>query len=93
MQTLRKWPSVCDKRILWLTYDVRSFREDPGKLHWYAGLFDNADVRDYICTILDGEQASGVGSQPDKFTLTVSIPSESGSLHGWRILQLLIPGR
>ena len=76
-----------------VTYDVPSFREDPGELHWYTGLFDNADVREYIRTILDSEPASDAASQPDKFTLTVSIPSESGSLHGWRILQLLIPGR
>lgn len=27
------------------------------------------------------------------FTLTVSIPAESGELHGWRIRGLLIPGR
>lgn len=76
-----------------MTYDARSFREDPGQLHWYTGMFDNADVRQYIRTVLDSESASDVASQPDQFTLTVSIPNESGPLHGWRILQLLIPGR
>jgi hypothetical protein len=31
--------------------------------------------------------------QSDVFTLTVTIPAESGSLHGWSIEQLRIPGR
>jgi hypothetical protein len=31
--------------------------------------------------------------QSDAFTLTVTIPAESGPLHGWSIKQLKIPGR
>ena len=31
--------------------------------------------------------------QSDAFTLTVTIPAESGPLHGWSIEQLKIPGR
>jgi len=72
-------------------------REDPGELHWYTGLFDNAYVREYMRTVLESETglATSVGFAPcpDSFTLTVSIPAESGSLHGWRIHQLLVPGR
>ncbi|KZT74257.1 hypothetical protein DAEQUDRAFT_702566 [Daedalea quercina L-15889] len=70
-----------------------ALREDPGQLHWYTGLFDNADVREYMRTMLESKPQSAIGQSPNSFTLTVSIPAESGSLHGWRIHQLLIPGR
>lgn len=76
-----------------MDHDLHRFREDPGELHWYASMFDNAVVREYIRTILDSEMASGIAHSPDKFTLTVSVPSESGPLHGWQVLRLLVPGR
>ncbi|KAH9925275.1 uncharacterized protein B0H18DRAFT_1170833 [Fomitopsis serialis] len=55
-------------------------REDPGELHGTRGETGLAT-------------SVGFGPSPDSFTLTVSIPAESGSLHGWRIHQLLVPGR
>ncbi|KAH9911416.1 uncharacterized protein B0H18DRAFT_1062622 [Fomitopsis serialis] len=53
-------------------------REDPGELHWYTGVFDNADVRVYMRAVLESE---------------AGLATSSGSLHGWRIHQLLVPGR
>ncbi|TFY55536.1 hypothetical protein EVJ58_g8182 [Rhodofomes roseus] len=74
-----------------------ALREDPGELHWYTGMFDNPDVREYMRTILESDTGLATTSvlteTPDSFTLTVSIPAESGSLHGWRVHQLLVPGR
>ena len=68
-----------------------SFREDPHQPHCYESVFDNAEVQRFV----DGAMLrahQGVG-RPSDFTLTVSIPSESGSLHGWSIHSLQTPGR
>ncbi|KAF8163069.1 Alpha/Beta hydrolase protein, partial [Crassisporium funariophilum] len=66
------------------------FREDPGEGHWYPHVFDNPEVQAFVDSF---SAPQTMGTQSDSFTLTVSIPSESGPLHGWRIDKLMIPGR
>ncbi|KZT03565.1 uncharacterized protein LAESUDRAFT_814646 [Laetiporus sulphureus 93-53] len=73
-----------------------TYREDSGQSHWYPTVFDNSDVQGLIRSILEQEPGSShlpPPTEPRSFTLTVSIPAESGSLHGWRIRSLLVPGR
>jgi hypothetical protein len=66
------------------------FHEDANKGHWYPSILDNERVQRFLDHVTDTRRLeSGV----TEFTLTVSIPSESGSLHGWRIESLSIPGR
>ncbi|EGN96142.1 hypothetical protein SERLA73DRAFT_124984 [Serpula lacrymans var. lacrymans S7.3] len=68
-----------------------TYREDAGQPHWYPSIFKNDQVRDFL------ESAASKTSQylrhMQSFTLTVAIPAESGSLHGWQILGLQVPGR
>ncbi|RDB21028.1 hypothetical protein Hypma_011398 [Hypsizygus marmoreus] len=66
------------------------FHEDPGQGHWYPSVFDNEHVQTFMDSVLSTQERILPAS---KFTLTVSVPSESGSLHGWKIESLLLPGR
>ncbi|KAI0933809.1 hypothetical protein AcV5_005858 [Taiwanofungus camphoratus] len=71
-----------------------TYLEDSGEPHWYPSVFLNDHVQGFIRDTIDREsglQPAQIGS--GSFTLTVSIPSESGSLHGWQIHSLLVPGR
>ncbi|KAJ8462025.1 hypothetical protein ONZ51_g11162 [Trametes cubensis] len=68
-----------------------TFREDPGELHWYPSVFANEQVQNFLSSTL--EESSGHAKISSSFTLTVATPSDSGSLHGWSILRLGIPGR
>lgn len=80
----------------WYPHANVTYREDPGQPHWYPSVFNNEQVRDFIRTVLEREPANlqpPVPSEPISFTLTVSNPTESGSLHGWQIYQLVTPGR
>lgn len=71
------------------------FREDPGKPHCYAEAFGNPEVQSFIDSTMDNSYASPLSLSGGwrKFTLTVAIPSESGPLHGFRIIKLEVPGR
>lgn len=69
-----------------LTY---SFREDPGQPHCYSAVFDNENTQAFV----DQSLQSAIETRSKSFTLTVAVPSESGSLHGYKILALEIPGR
>ncbi|KAA1474811.1 alpha/beta-hydrolase, partial [Dentipellis sp. KUC8613] len=68
------------------------YHEDPGEPHWYPKVFANDHVQGFLDSVLVKLQAPE--TWPTKgFTLTVSNPAESGSLHGWRIMGLHVPGR
>ncbi|KAJ6606577.1 hypothetical protein DFH09DRAFT_1242069 [Mycena vulgaris] len=68
-----------------------TFREDARQLHWYPSVLKNDQVQSF----LDGAlQTSSLPRPRSKsFTLTVAVPAESGSLHGWKIERLSVPGR
>ena len=65
-------------------------REDPGEGHWYSSVLDNSEVESFVNEMTKPDRQR---VQSDAFTLTVTIPAESGPLHGWSIEQLKIPGR
>ncbi|KAM5531823.1 hypothetical protein V8D89_014522 [Ganoderma adspersum] len=67
-----------------------TYREDPGERHWYSDVFKNDEVAAFVSSTLSRRDA---GTSMRSFTLTVAVPSDSGSLHGWSIHRLGIPGR
>ncbi|PCH38714.1 hypothetical protein WOLCODRAFT_97559 [Wolfiporia cocos MD-104 SS10] len=69
-----------------------TYVEDQGQTHWYPAVFDNDHVKAFMRSLLE-QGAVGAVSQSKSFTLTVSVPSDSGAMHGWRILSLQTPGR
>ncbi|KAL1947537.1 hypothetical protein VTO73DRAFT_13261 [Trametes versicolor] len=69
-----------------------TFREDPGEPHWYPSIFSSDQARSFVTKTLDNTDAEG-GTISSSFTLTVALPSDSGSLHGWSIHSLRVPGR
>ncbi len=72
------------------TYD--RFREDPGQGHWYDDIFLNDQVKSFVTQALEGNETA-LPSASRSFTLTVASPADVGSLHGWCIRKLRIPGR
>ncbi|KAK0502905.1 hypothetical protein EDD18DRAFT_1135549 [Armillaria luteobubalina] len=68
-----------------------TYREDPGQGHWYSTVFNNTQVTAFIDDLIASYPSTTAPSR--KFTLSVSVPAESGSLHGWCIVALTIPGR
>ncbi|KAH6918772.1 hypothetical protein BKA70DRAFT_28649 [Coprinopsis sp. MPI-PUGE-AT-0042] len=67
-----------------------ALKEDPGQLHFYDGVVNNEPVQQFIAKNQQNPPQQGFTKS---FTLTVSNPSESGPLQGFRILSLAIPGR
>jgi hypothetical protein len=68
-----------------------SYREEPGQGHWYPSVFRNAQVNAFLDSVLDEERP--LARRSATFTLTTAVPADTGSLHGWRILSLRVPGR
>ncbi|KAJ7632248.1 hypothetical protein FB45DRAFT_744737 [Roridomyces roridus] len=66
-----------------------TLREDPRQSHWYPSVLKNDQVQDF----LNRELQSPSRARSKTFTLTVAIPADSGSLHGWKIEALTTPGR
>ncbi|KAF8636685.1 hypothetical protein AX17_003490 [Amanita inopinata Kibby_2008] len=77
---LRTWSSQ---------HNISSYQEDLGQGHWYPSVFLNDGVKSFLDRIL----LNTTKTASKEFSLTVSIPAESGSLHGWRIEELATPGR
>ncbi|KAG6832731.1 hypothetical protein H0H92_012303 [Tricholoma furcatifolium] len=69
-----------------------SIQEVAGEDHWYPSVFDNEQVQSFLEATLT-EAASSICNPTNDFTLTVSDPRSNGALYGWKIEQLLIPGR
>ena len=71
-------------------FNQTRFKEDEGKPHWYPEVLDNSVVQQFFDRHLNtADPLQSVG----EFTLTVSSPTQSGSLYGWTITEVMIPGR
>ncbi|KAF8502452.1 hypothetical protein JB92DRAFT_2740590 [Gautieria morchelliformis] len=68
-----------------------SFIEEPGAPHWYPNVLNSPNVQTFLSAALEDE--SRPPAWANQLTLTVAIPSESGSFHGFTIRELEIPGR
>ncbi|KAF8197391.1 hypothetical protein BJ912DRAFT_1078312, partial [Pholiota molesta] len=66
-----------------------TFIEDPGEGHWYFNILKRPEVQTFVADLF----LRGPAVESESFTLTAANPHECGSLHGWKIEQLLIPGR
>jgi hypothetical protein len=75
----------------WAADATVDYREDQGQGHWYSSVFRNAQVKAFLDSILAEKRDPPRRSA--SFTLTTAVPADTGSLHGWRILSLLFPGR
>lgn len=74
------------------------YHEDPGRPHWYFEILFNARVQAFLDRVyfsLSSPRSVGEAPRTPKttsFTVTVAVPAESGSLNGWQIQALTIPG-
>jgi hypothetical protein len=66
-------------------------KEDKDQLHFYPTVLNNSQVEKFINGLLASPEDQAQVFKP--FTLTVVRPEESGSLNGWRIEEVKIPGR
>lgn len=80
---------------MWLrSMSHNSYHEDQGQPHWYPKLFESTEVHDFLENALNlGAQTDPKSEEISRFTLTVADPAHSGSLHGWKIEGLIVPGR
>lgn len=97
MSVLQEWLPSANVRCVYcksrpaLFIGPLSFREDQNQGHWYSSVLDNAQVQDF----LDNYTNLSKGDSPSvkEFTLTVYAPGDCGSLYGWKIERVLLPGR
>ncbi|EJD53328.1 Not1-domain-containing protein [Auricularia subglabra TFB-10046 SS5] len=69
-----------------------SFVEMPGKPHWFPGYFASMpEVQPFLDAAVRLPAAVDFAA-PRKWTLTVAWPHESGSMFGFRILDIQTPG-
>lgn len=66
-----------------------SLKEDPGMPHYYPSVL----ASDQVQAFLDHATQNHTISTTETYTLTVSVPSESGTFHGWSVESLHTPGR
>ncbi|KAG1842649.1 hypothetical protein DFJ58DRAFT_731968 [Suillus subalutaceus] len=82
VSVLREWNPDAD-----VTY-----YEEPGQSHWWFEVLKNTRVQAFLdrvcCSSYDAPK-----TKCRKFTLTVAVPAESGSMGGWRVHALEMPGR
>lgn len=74
--------------MLHVTNSRGRFEAIPGKPHWWDGALKTPAIQEAVQELLD---APDVPRQ--NFTLTVMWPSESGSMSGWRVEEIEVPGR
>uniref|UniRef100_A0A8H8CMV3 Peptidase S9 prolyl oligopeptidase catalytic domain-containing protein n=1 Tax=Psilocybe cubensis TaxID=181762 RepID=A0A8H8CMV3_PSICU len=67
-----------------------SYKEDPRKGHWYPDVLNNAVVDAFLGQVMS---SSIDQTRSEEFTLTVTTPRSDGSLRGWNINQVAVPGR
>ncbi|KAL5490095.1 hypothetical protein ACEPAI_4928 [Sanghuangporus weigelae] len=71
-----------------------TFHEDEGQPHWYPNVFESEQVRSFLQEALVSKvQEQHPFSESFEFTLTVADPVRSGSKNGWKIEELVVPGR
>ena len=70
-----------------------SLYEVPGHGHWWDDVLSNDKVQGFLEDNLKPRSPSTKGEPPKSLTLTTTTPDECGSLYGWRILAVKVPGR
>lgn len=67
------------------------YHEVAGAPHWWDTVFTNDKVQTFLNDAVQSKIYKP--SLPKEFVLTVAIPEEAGSLHGFQIRKLETPGR
>ena len=70
-----------------------SLYEVPSRDHWWDDVLSNDKVQAFLDDNIDPRSPSTEAVLPRSFVLTVTTPEECGSLYGWRIRTVTIPGR
>ena len=70
-----------------------SLYEVPGRDHWWDDVLSNDKVQGFLEDNLSPRSPSTEAAPPQSFTLTITTPAEGGSLYGWRIRAVTVPGR
>ncbi|KAF8595688.1 hypothetical protein BDV93DRAFT_611299 [Ceratobasidium sp. AG-I] len=84
-----------ERMALVKTWDINadiSLIEVPGKPHFWPSVFQDEPVANAIAEVL-ASPYTNLGGRDSSFVFTVVWPYESGSMHGWRVRELTIPGR
>ncbi|KAF9228756.1 alpha/beta-hydrolase [Gyrodon lividus] len=87
--TLKTWRSGADVTCVLLPF---VYHEDPGQPHWYFDILFNKHVQIFLDRHVYTEAANSQEGETKSFTLTVAVPAESGSMDGWQICALNVPG-
>jgi len=66
--------------------------EEAGQPHWYPNVLSSHHVQAFISSVLNRDDTA-LRELCECFTLTVFNPDESGSLHGFSIREVNLPGR
>ncbi|KAK4694170.1 hypothetical protein P7C70_g8782, partial [Phenoliferia sp. Uapishka_3] len=69
-----------------------TYSEVPGAGHWFDGVFDSPLVKTFFDSLF-AKNATLPTKEDFEFTLTVANPDDSGSMNGFKIVELEIPGR
>ena len=88
--------SIHKEAIMLYLYGTR-LREDLGQPHWYSEVFRSDDVQAFLNHVLLAN-STFVGVQfpswqSDRIILTVAHPEESGALYGFKVVEMIVPGR
>lgn len=68
-----------------------SITEVPGKPHFWDAVFREEPVASIIEELVASPRADI--SSESRYTFTIIWPSESGSMRGWQVRELGVPGR
>ncbi|KAG9018296.1 hypothetical protein FRB90_011626 [Tulasnella sp. 427] len=81
VQGVKSWDAHADIELM----------EVPGKDHWWDEVFTDPERAKVLSELVNGPVDEE--SVTRNFTLTVMWPRESGSMGGWRVLAVDVPGR
>jgi len=79
--------TICYLRNLYSLYEV------TGRDHWWDDVLSNDKVQQFLEDNLSPRGPSTEVAPPKSFTFTITTPAECGSLYGWRVHAVRIPGR
>jgi hypothetical protein len=85
LRKLTQLLTICYLSNLYSLYEV------PGRDHWWDDVLSNDKVQKFLD--LSPRSSFTEAAPPNYFTFTITTPAECGSLYGWRVDEVKIPGR
>jgi hypothetical protein len=87
LRKLTQLLTICYLNNLYSLYEV------PGRDHWWDEVLSNDKVQKFLDDNLSPRSSFTEAASPKSFTFTITTPAECGSLYGWRVDEVKIPGR